>query len=349
MAAKWVPALGAVVTAIQLAENLVAAADRAMALNQWIKNQKDLKRAQDALESSAQNFVKNQGEQFAHYTIQAAFNVALLIGQVLELSGITSAAGTGLKAAAEAGSAAEEVIYEFYRKATLEAAWSLTQKALRTPKNRRLALEARALNPTLAKYSIAWSAMVRENPMARNIVNEIGLSERTLRQKDANVKSVVKFMELKFSDDIQVRKRVELKEDYMPSPVELTAKCWCLAKVRAEKANEQKLEKAATGKLDGLMAEVGTNCAKLTAAIANMTHTPEMAEDSIGLLDNLESELNAYQPMAVSLGSGKKELHPAMSSFVEDLLDLIVNERIKIRDALAKTKLEESNEPVKQN
>jgi len=339
MATKWVPALGTVGTALQLAENLMKAGQRAMTLNQWIKNQKDLRRAQDALESSAQNFVKNQAEQFSHYAIQAAFNVAQLIGQVLELSGLSSAAGTALKASAEAGAAIEDVIYEFYKKATVEAAWYLTQKALRNPKNRRLALEARALNPTLAKYSIAWSAMVRENPMARNVCNDIGLSEQTLRQKDSNVKNVVKFMELTFSDDVEVRRKVDLNEDYMPQPVTLTAPCWCLAKVRAEAQQEDALRKIETGSLDGLFATVNTFKIKIEQIQKTSVMSSDMANEYVTLLDKLEHELDGYQPV---LANDSRKVHPAMNSFKEGLLDQTTAERIRARKILVEiSELEE--------
>lgn len=336
MAAKWVPALGSVATAMQLAENLMAAAERAQALNEWINNQKDLKNAQDALESSAANFVKNQAEQFSHYSIQAAFNVALMIGQILELSGVASAAGTGLKAAAEAGAAIEEVIYSFYKKATIEVAWALTQKALRNPKNRRLALEARAMNPTLAKYSIAWSGMVAKNPMARNILNEIGLSERTLRQKDADVKNVVKFLELKFSDDVQVRKKIDLRESYMPVPVELTSKCWSLGKTRALNATEQALLPIATGKIDGLIADSNQKRIRIKNALNNGTFTVELVEEYLPMMDTLESELESIKKQVFMTGtSGKNEPHVAMQHFIDEMLELVTKDRIDSRKLFA--------------
>jgi len=343
MAAKWVPALGAATVAIQLAENLMAAGNRALQLNAWIKNQKDLRSAQDALESSAKNFVKNQGEQFSHYSIQAAFQTAQLIGKVLELSGIASAAGTAVAAAADAGAEAEKVIYEFYKKATLEAAWKLTQKALRNPKNRRLGLEARALNPTLAKYSIAWSAMVRENPMARNIMNEIGLSENNLRSKGSDVKKVVKFMELKFSDDIQVRKKVDLKEDYMPKPVELNAKCWCLAKVRAESQKDGALHAVSTGALDDLFAQVDVFRRRVNNDIKQLKLTSETVVEYTDLLETLDTRLKKYTPV---LASNTRESHMAMKSFVEDMLDLTTQARIQARQAMVEAEEFEQGEAI---
>ncbi len=343
MAAKWVPALGVAAVAIQLAENLMAAGNRALALNAWIKNQKDLKRAQDALESSAQNFVKNQSEQFSHYSIQAAFQVAQLIGKVLELSGIASAAGAATAAAADAGAEAEKVIYEFYKKATLEAAWKLTQKALRNPKNRRLGLEARALNPTLAKYSIAWSAMVRENPMARNLMKDIGLSENNLRSKGSDVKKVVKFMEMKFSDDIQVRKKVDLKEDYMPKPVELNAKCWCLAKARAEKQKEGALHATRTGAIDDLFAQVDVFKRRINNDIRLLQLTSETVIEYTDLLEALGTDLEKYSPV---MATNTKEPHMAMRSFTGDMLDLITQAKIGSRQAMIEAEELEQGEAI---
>lgn len=327
MATKWVPALGAASTAIQIAENLMAAANRAVQLREWLAHKGDLKSAQDALESSAANFVKNQKEQFAHYATQAAFKVAEMIGQILELSGIATAAGSALKAAAEAGAAIEEVIYKVYRKATLEAAWALTQKAFANPKNRRLGLEARALNPTLAKYSLAWSALVRENPMARNIMNDIGLNEGTLRSTGQDVQKVVKYMELKFSDDIQVRKKVDLA-DGMPNAV-FDGKSWGIALTRAKAIG---LTNMPSGKLEGLVGDAYFRMKHIDKRIKSMEITVEECDLYIQILETLDYELSRYRPL---ITADPMEANIPYQGFIENMRDACTDQKILARNALA--------------
>lgn len=166
--AKFVPALGAVAAGIKLAAQLHAAGLRAQQVYRWVQNQDDLEAAQSALSSSAANFVRNQGEQLAHYAAQATFAAAQLAAEITKLSGVAAPVGLGLQAAAETGAKLEEIIRRHARAEDLESAWKITVKALRNPANRKLGLQARRVNPSLAKYSIAWGAVVAKDPLARN-------------------------------------------------------------------------------------------------------------------------------------------------------------------------------------
>ncbi|WP_144006948.1 hypothetical protein, partial [Pelomonas sp. KK5] len=75
--AQFLPGLGAASAGIKLAASLFAAGQRAKQLDEWIRSQSDLQNAQSALSSSAANFVKNQGQQLAHYSAQAFFAAQL--------------------------------------------------------------------------------------------------------------------------------------------------------------------------------------------------------------------------------------------------------------------------------
>ncbi|MBT9456866.1 MAG: hypothetical protein IV097_09610 [Burkholderiaceae bacterium] len=219
--------------AIKLAANLIKATQRASMLNTWINNQKDMHKAVSSFESSAANFVKNQGEQFSHYAIQAALELARMIGEIVSCSGISSAAGVALAKGAALAIAAEEISYQFYKKADLENAWRITQKAWANPDSRKLGLLARKLNPTLAKYTLAWGASVKRDALAQEAMRSCGLNALTLSQKDSNVSQVQKFLETSFNEDNVVLKRYTLP-DWMPAVVELTAKSWSIAKTRGE-------------------------------------------------------------------------------------------------------------------
>jgi len=219
--------------AIKLAANLIKATQRATMLNTWINNQKDMHKAVSSFESSAANFVKNQGEQFSHYAIQAALELARMIGEIVSCSGISSAAGLALAKGAALAIAAEDIAYEYYKKADLENAWRITRKAWANPDSRKLGLLARKLNPTLAKYTLAWGAAVKRDAMAQEAMRTCGLNALTLSQKDSNVSQVQKFLETSFNEDNVVLKRYTVP-DWMPAVVELTAKSWTTAKQRGE-------------------------------------------------------------------------------------------------------------------
>ncbi|MGS0754800.1 hypothetical protein ACVBEH_08845 [Roseateles sp. GG27B] len=219
--------------AIKLAANLIKATQRAMSLNTWINNQKDMHKAVSSFESSAANFVKNQGEQFSHYAIQSALELARMIGEIVSCSGISSAAGVALAKGAALAIAAEEISYQFYKKADLENAWRITRKAWANPDSRKLGLLARKLNPTLAKYTLAWGASVKRDALAQEAMRSCGLNALTLSHKDSNVSQVQKFLETSFNEDNVVLKRYSVP-DWMPAVLELTAKSWTTAKSRGE-------------------------------------------------------------------------------------------------------------------
>ena len=161
-AATFVPALGVPGMVARLAANMVAAGQRLQQYSRWCENQKDFEAAQDALASSSQNFVKNQASQAIYYTMQSLFKAAEIVGNVMKLAAVAGPAAAGLEAVAKASSKAAEIIQKHKKKEELEAAWKITQKAFKNPGNRKLGLKARSLNPTLAKYSIAWGAIVKK-------------------------------------------------------------------------------------------------------------------------------------------------------------------------------------------
>lgn len=230
---KVVPPMAVGGAAIKLAANLIKAAQRATALNTWIGNQKDMHRAVSGFETSTANFVKNQAEQFSHYAIQAALELARMIGEIVSCSGISSAAGVALSKGAALAIASEDVIYQFYKKADLENAWRVTRKAWAHPDSRKLGLAARRLNPTLAKYTLAWGAVVKRDALAQEAMRSCGLNALTLSQRDSNVSQVQKYLELRFNEDNVVLKRFAVV-DWVPSSLELTVKSWTATRARGE-------------------------------------------------------------------------------------------------------------------
>ena len=251
--AQFLPGLGAVSAGIKLAASLYAAGQRAKQLDQWIKSQRDLTNAQSALSSSAANFVRNQGQQLAHYSAQAFFAAAQLAGEITKLAGPASGVGAIISAAAAASAKAEDLLMDLKDKMDIEAGWKATQKALRNPGNRRLGLEARQLNPTLAKYSLAWGAVVLKDPLARGAMKACGLSEASLNDPAADTHLVVKYMETFYEDDVSIyREDAEDIPKWVPTEIEVTIVCWAEFRRGAQGA---KLTLTEASSVEGLLGE----------------------------------------------------------------------------------------------
>jgi hypothetical protein len=225
--AQFLPGLGAASAGIKLAASLYAAGQRAKQLDLWIQTKTDMKNAQSELSSSAANFVKNQGQQLAHYSAQALFAAVQLAGEITKLAGPASGAGAIISASGAAAAKAEDLMMDLKNKYDVEAGWKATKKALANPGNRRLGLEARKLNPTLAKYSLAWGAVVLKDPLARGAMKACGLSEATLNDPKADSHKVVQYMEAFYEDDVSIYRDANVAApDWVPAEIELTLMCW---------------------------------------------------------------------------------------------------------------------------
>lgn len=303
--ASFVPALGAASAAIQMMASMQAAAARAQQLHSWVQNQSDFAAAQSALTSSAQNFVKNQAEQFTHHAIQAAFAAAELIGNVIDVAGAGAmgagpAVGASMKVAAKAGAKIEEIIYKHVKQEELEYAWKITKRALNNPSNRKLGLQARALNPTLAKYSIAWGAVSQKDPLARNALTACDLTEAVLDSPNANVDKVVEYLETFYEEDDKLYRELEEAAEWVPAEMTLTLRCWSQLKTKAVKS--VKLGNPDTGVIDGYLVQLKGSVAKMDMAAATERER---------LLRNLDDALAAYVP-AVPNEKQKKQFDTAV-------------------------------------
>ena len=341
--AKFVPALGPADAAIQLAINLMKATQRAMELNKWINNQKDMKAAQSCLTSSSQNFVKNQAEQFSHYSIQAACKLAQMIGEIVKCSGLCAAAGQAVSTSAALAAEAEDVMYTFYKKVDLELAWKATKKAFDHPESRKLALIARSMNPTLAKYSIAWGATVKKDALAMEAMATCGINELTLSDPGSNVKKVQQYLELMFNEDNVVLKRVVVPK-WMPDKVELTVRCWGVAKAKGVK--DADLLNEATGAIDESIAR----CETLKVEVLQVEKIAERSESIDDIYEDLQdkrkryaealaaaqSSLSAWRPKTVESGT----LHHEMQELMGEFRDLADTDQVEVELAIATTESE---------
>ncbi len=278
MAAKFVPALEIGSSAIKFVASLTAAAKRAMAMNTWMKNHADARSAQSPYSTSIKNFVTNQQEQFAYYTIQATLNLARVIGASLSTSGIGAIVGEPLRKAADLAEVANDAWKTFYDEVMMRKGWEVTKQAFANPRNRRLGLLARQLNPTLAKYSIAWGAKVKMDPLALSAMASCGLNDATLSRQDANVQNVVKYLEVKFYDDRQIKQALPEPPSWKPESTTLTARSWLAVKTAGE--TKGNLVKEDTGMIEGRLLKIGVLDGKIDAVELEIDKLDELINGS---------------------------------------------------------------------
>ncbi len=206
--------------------NVVAAHKRTKALEVWRDANEAAISSRSAFSSTIQNFISNQEFQRYHQSFQAVLQL-LQIG--FGVAGTIYAPMYGAGLAAKAGAALEDSGYQYMKQCRADKAWKVTEKALANPGNRRLGHAARLLNPTLAKYSIAYGALMAHDPIAMGIMKKCGLDRETLARPDANVGLVKKYLQTLYNDDPvvlgPVPKDPKQKQKTLPAP-ELTLKSW---------------------------------------------------------------------------------------------------------------------------
>jgi hypothetical protein len=187
--------------AIKMSLNIAAAVERAVYLRKFVDEKIGASNATSPYMTSIENFVENQANQLTHYAIAAALNGVKIAAAAAATAYPAAAPAVPIASAIQAGA---EALYQFYNANQVRKAWNVTKEALSNPENRALGLKARKVNPTLAKYAIAYGATVDRDPIAVSMANACGLDNETLKNKDTNVAKVKMFLEIKFKDDNKV-------------------------------------------------------------------------------------------------------------------------------------------------
>ena len=230
-------------SAIKLVMNIKEAASRTRDLIVFYESEKDMFRAASPYSAPVDNFVSNAEIQMLHYQCVAAYELINMIGAIVETIGLASgigaaigvAVGKGMQAGAAAGLALEAVMYEIKKRYDLKQGWKTYKAALIRPENRKLALIAMKKNPTLAKYSVAWGAIVKKDPLVGDFMKKTGLTSDDLEIPEKKIDLVVEYLETRMPDDNVVVGREVIATDWQPAPIELTVACWSGTKRRGEK------------------------------------------------------------------------------------------------------------------
>lgn len=227
VASTIAPPLKAAGDAVKFVQNIYACVGRIQALIAWMDSYGDAVRSSNRYTSAVENFINSNRDLLCNNTVQALLNLAKLVADA------TSVAMPAMASAAtvfDAAATTADLCFQCYRQAELDRAWKLTLKSIENPANRQLALVVRELNPTLAKYAIAYGALIEKDPVAVRAMDRIGLDRETLMNPNNKVGDVRKYLKSLYSDDLKLvaemdKARAKAK---VPDP-ELTVKAWSLS------------------------------------------------------------------------------------------------------------------------
>ncbi len=259
VATKFIGPLAIGGSLVKLLENTAKATARACDAYIFLEQRQDMLNAASPYSSPVANFVDNARLQAAHYAINAAMDGLNMAGAIVETLGYATGPGAAIavtvgklmQASAQSAQALEAVCYEIKKRVDLERAWSFYRQALTRPENRKLGLMAMQKNPTLAKFAVAWGAIIKKDVLVVDFVQRTGLTAESLRDPKAKVADAVKYLELRFSDDnVVVGRKVEAS--WAPEKVELTLACFAATKARAIKSG--KLEDSPTRTIEMALA-----------------------------------------------------------------------------------------------
>ncbi|MCM2369900.1 hypothetical protein [Aporhodopirellula aestuarii] len=216
-AARFWGAAAAAGTALDLALQIKLAVETHQELVTWRQSSEYAENAASPYFTSVISFVKEQERLYPRDVVKSIMLTVKMGAQIAQAEPTFGLAiGKLVEAIEGVAESAMDLICAQIDAAKVEKAWRITQMAFENPENRKAALIARKLNPTLAKYTIAWGAMVAKDVVAKEVCAQIGLTEGDLRapddKADDSVRILVSFLEIRYERHLQVKKHYEVEE-----------------------------------------------------------------------------------------------------------------------------------------
>ncbi|MFO0869025.1 MAG: hypothetical protein U0935_08720 [Pirellulales bacterium] len=300
--ALLVPQLGGIVKAKQFAMNVVAAVRRSQELITFTGLLNDAKKATSPQAHSLLAQVDELRNQLTDDVISAALHlgqgIAITAAAACELSGIGAAgtaAGRGVAAALEGLEQAKDFLLRKFKERKVKRAWQRYRAALDNPEDRIAIIKAIRSNPTLAKYAVAYGALEMGDPFAKEALRQCGLNDMVLAQEKTNADKVVRYLEVKFADDIQV---VGVVTKFAPDSGDpLTFTSWAKNKAAAQTGDgKTMLDATPTNNIDGAFGAVDQSAAAVDEADIADAADYSLWETHRDNLLKLQTALLAFQP-----------------------------------------------------
>jgi len=323
---------------MKFAVAMKAANERRILCEKFKKSLKLSKNAVSPLQSTIQGFFDNKVEQITFRSIEDALTLvqiaAAVLGSVPEP--ITLAVGKTMGAVATAAESAHKVSEMIYNEVALSKAWTTTLAAMRNPRDRATGLKALRLNPTLGMHAIAWAGMEKKplDPIARNLLGELGLNEQTLQVSGTDAK-VRKYLETLLAEDRTMLDPDVVSPKWIPKPLLLSTECWMVAASRAATLAEPKLSPRGELAITEQLKKVDKHD---LSALGTRAGTGAIEADEMQRLQDEAAELckclRAYAPV-VADGSDHDEMANVGATFLKMATDHEAHLRAVLRDNIA--------------
>ena len=292
VAANFLAPLGMGGALLRMAQHLFKAVKRYTDFHNFCKDKTAMINAASSYSAAIRRFRDDSFSQGMHYSINAACEGAKIVAACLQC---TPAAIGGIVTAQVASGveAVEAFLWEVKKRVDLEIAWKTYKQALNHPENRKMQLITMRKNPTLAKYAVAWGAVIDEDPLVSDFISHCGLNADTI-EGDGNIDKVVDYLEARMPDDIVVvGRKLGVTSDWAPTKVELTVDSWIDAKTRGE--TKGNVKKTNTSSIESAFTNYANAKDKLTNAKKQKAKEAKKGE-VVECLDKLRQSLQRYFP-----------------------------------------------------
>ncbi len=301
----------------------------------WKAFQVDLERSKIAvssLTSTIQGFYNNKKEQCAFRTVEQALMLVQIAGEILGSipTPITLAIGKTISKVSGVAQKAAKIAEKRYDLAMMKKAWNKTREAIENPGNRQIGLKALRLNPSLGMHALAWAATELQppDPIARMVLNSVGLNENTLavsgsEGKVRNYLVTLLNEDRDLTDPTKFKFDAEFKTNWAPT-LSLDTKCWAILTSRAERDASPKLQ-------SGEQEKTVLQAFKAIGPFPTPDKLPvegasEDLKPNLDCIKSLTQALKNYKP--VSAGN---VAHDEMENEAIQLLDLAFDRQEKVQ------------------
>lgn len=242
--------------------------------------------------------------------IKIALQAASLVGKIMEtaaasgVGGPVGAIGTAISAAAQGTQGLMEVAVTIKTEVEMAKAWSMYKKALSEPRDRKNIRQALRQNPTLAKYAMAYGAVVDNNPVAQKAMRRCGLNTKTLADANTNANKVVEYLEMIYKEDPILLRAVPIKREWFPGTPELSLNSWNRFFLMATTKAKPKVSS-------------NQDTSKIIIAITAMQQAIEAAKDGSKLMleDAYEATAQSDPHLVIAVSDAGKQLIMALARY----------------------------------
>ena len=333
VASKIISPLAIAGQLVKVVWNVTEAVKRNRDFYAWVDSRNDMLRAASAFSAPVRDFVHNADVQASHYEINAALEFIKMAGAIVECTGFGALIGKATQTAASIAGAIEAILYEKNQKNELETAWKMYKLALTQPENRKLALKAMKKNPTLAKYAVAWGAVIKKDPLVLDFMTTCGLDSYTLKDPNAKVGDVQKYLELRMPDDNVVVGRAVVSADWVPN-IELSLASWTSVVKRGEAKAELVHQDLRDVEL-GLMRQDEFHAQKISGKNADSADQGDVVKYQ-ELLDQIDGHFAQYSPKR--LVDDEKNKKKKVEIRHVEMREVVENFRSHVQSRISETK-----------